>query len=332
MRTWEILLRKGNTLTERNVDDLLDKLRGLFADITAKDIMIKSVVTLTKDRTMWQAKELMRICKISGIPVTDGNNQLEGIVSIEDIIVALEGNYITDPIEKHMTRNIVTFSPEMKLESVIEMFNRYRYGRFPVVDSDGRLVGIISKKDIIGAILDKFRLIYVHDKRRREVLEQSVDWFDKSLITGDYVEKTSADFVYHIDYTDIDTAGVGSAKLKSFLKTLTDDDTLIRRVSIACYEAEVNVVIHSGSEGYIFAWYDENVTKVRVEDYGRGIENVEQAMKEGFSTASDHVRELGFGAGMGLSNMRRYSDKMVVVSEAGKGVVLEMHFYRNGRK
>jgi len=71
---------------------------------------------------------------------------------------------------------------------------------------------------------------------------------------------------------------------------------------------------------------------VRVEDYGRGIENVEQAMKEGFSTASDHVRELGFGAGMGLSNMRRYSDKMVVVSEAGKGVVLEMHFYRNGRK
>lgn len=325
-------MRKGNTLTERNVDDLLDKLRGLFADITAKDIMIKSVVTLTKDRTMWQAKELMRICKISGIPVTDGNNQLEGIVSIEDIIVALEGNYITDPIEKHMTRNIVTFSPEMKLESVIEMFNRYRYGRFPVVDSDGRLVGIISKKDIISAILDKFRLIYVHDKRRKEVLEQSVDWFDKSLITGDYVEKTSADFVYHIDYTDIDTAGVGSAKLKSFLKTLTDDDRLIRRVSIACYEAEVNVVIHSGSEGYIFAWYDENVTKVRVEDYGRGIENVEQAMKEGFSTASDHVRELGFGAGMGLSNMRRYSDKMVVVSEAGKGVVLEMHFYRNGRK
>jgi anti-sigma regulatory factor (Ser/Thr protein kinase) len=55
-------------------------------------------------------------------------------------------------------------------------------------------------------------------------------------------------------------------------------------------------------------------------------------MKEGFSTASDHVRELGFGAGMGLPNMRRYSDKMVVVSEAGKGVVVEMNFYRNGRK
>jgi CBS domain-containing protein len=319
-------------LTERSVDDLLEKLRGLFVDITAKDIMLKSVITLTKDRTMWQAKELMRICKISGVPITDADNQLEGIVSIEDIIVALEGNYITDSIEKHMTRDLVTLSPEMNLEALIEKFNRYRYGRFPVVDSEGKLIGIITKKDIIGAILDKFRLIYVHDTRRREVLERSVDWFDKSLISGDAVEKKSADFVFHIDYSEIDMAGVGSAKLKSYLKTLTDDDNLIRRVSIACYEAEVNVVIHSGSEGYIFAWYDEALVRVRVEDYGRGIENVEQAIKEGFSTASDHIRELGFGAGMGLPNMRRYSDKMVVVSEAGKGVVVEMHFYRNGRK
>jgi len=319
-------------LTERNVDDLLEKLRGLFSDITAKDIMVTNIISLTKDRTMWQAKELMRICKISGVPIVDNDNHLLGLVSIEDIILALEGNHITDPIEKHMTKDLITFAPDVDLEGLIERFNRYRYGRFPVVDSEGRLLGIISKKDIIGAILDKFRIIYVHDARRKEVLERNVDWFDRSLISGDYVEKKSADFLFHIDYTEVDMAGVGSAKLKSYLKTRTDDDSLVRRVSIACYEAEVNVVIHSGSEGYIYAWYDESVIRVRVEDYGKGIENVEQAMKEGFSTASDHVRELGFGAGMGLPNMRRYSDKMVVVSEAGKGVVVEMNFYRNGRK
>ncbi|HPI17887.1 MAG TPA: CBS domain-containing protein [Mesotoga sp.] len=319
-------------MTERNVDDLLEKLRGLFSDITAKDIMVTNIISLTKDRTMWQAKELMRICKISGVPIVDNDNHLLGLVSIEDIILALEGNHITDPIEKHMTKDLITFAPDVDLEGLIERFNRYRYGRFPVVDSEGRLLGIISKKDIIGAILDKFRIIYVHDARRKEVLERNVDWFDRSLISGDYVEKKSADFLFHIDYTEVDMAGVGSAKLKSYLKTRTDDDSLVRRVSIACYEAEVNVVIHSGSEGYIYAWYDESVIRVRVEDYGKGIENVEQAMKEGFSTASDHVRELGFGAGMGLPNMRRYSDKMVVVSEAGKGVVVEMNFYRNGRK
>lgn len=324
--------RKGSRLTERNVDDLLEKLRGLFSDITAKDIMVTNIISLTKDRTMWQAKELMRICKISGVPIVDNDNHLLGLVSIEDIILALEGNHITDPIEKHMTKDLITFSPDVDLEGLIERFNRYRYGRFPVVDSEGRLLGIISKKDIIGAILDKFRIIYVHDARRKEVLERNVDWFDRSLISGDYVEKKTADFLFHIDYTEVDMAGVGSAKLKSYLKTRTDDDSLVRRVSIACYEAEVNVVIHSGSEGYIYAWYDESVIRVRVEDYGKGIENVEQAMKEGFSTASEHVRELGFGAGMGLPNMRRYSDKMVVVSEAGKGVVVEMNFYRNGRK
>jgi CBS domain-containing protein len=324
--------RKGSRLTERNVDDLLEKLRGLFSDITAKDIMVTNIISLTKDRTMWQAKELMRICKISGVPIVDNDNHLLGLVSIEDIILALEGNHITDPIEKHMTKDLITFAPDVDLEGLIERFNRYRYGRFPVVDSEGRLLGIISKKDIIGAILDKFRIIYVHDARRKEVLERNVDWFDRSLISGDYVEKKTADFLFHIDYTEVDMAGVGSAKLKSYLKTRTDDDSLVRRVSIACYEAEVNVVIHSGSEGYIYAWYDESVIRVRVEDYGKGIENVEQAMKEGFSTASDHVRELGFGAGMGLPNMHRYSDKMVVVSEAGKGVVVEMNFYRNGRK
>ncbi|MBP7200215.1 MAG: CBS domain-containing protein [Thermotogaceae bacterium] len=327
-----MLSRKGSRLTERNVDDLLEKLRGLFSDITAKDIMVTNIISLTKDRTMWQAKELMRICKISGVPIVDNDNHLLGLVSIEDIILALEGNHITDPIEKHMTKDLITFAPDVDLEGLIERFNRYRYGRFPVVDSEGRLLGIISKKDIIGAILDKFRIIYVHDARRKEVLERNVDWFDRSLISGDYVEKKSADFLFHIDYTEVDMAGVGSAKLKSYLKTRTDDDSLVRRVSIACYEAEVNVVIHSGSEGYIYAWYDESVIRVRVEDYGKGIENVEQAMKEGFSTASDHVRELGFGAGMGLPNMHRYSDKMVVVSEARKGVVVEMNFYRNGRK
>jgi anti-sigma regulatory factor (Ser/Thr protein kinase) len=290
-------------LTERNVDDLLEKLRGLFSDITAKDIMVTNIISLTKDRTMWQAKELMRICKISGVPIVDNDNHLLGLVSIEDIILALEGNHITDPIEKHMTKDLITFSPDVDLEGLI-----------------------------IGAILDKFRIIYVHDARRKEVLERNVDWFDRSLISGDYVEKKTADFLFHIDYTEVDMAGVGSAKLKSYLKTRTDDDSLVRRVSIACYEAEVNVVIHSGSEGYIYAWYDESVIRVRVEDYGKGIENVEQAMKEGFSTASDHVRELGFGAGMGLPNMRRYSDKMVVVSEAGNGVVVEMNFYRPGRK
>ena len=245
-------------MTERNVDDLLEKLRGLFSDITAKDIMVTNIISLTKDRTMWQAKELMRICKISGVPIVDNDNHLLGLVSIEDIILALEGNHITDPIEKHMTKDLITFAPDVDLEGLIERFNRYRYGRFPVVDSEGRLLGIISKKDIIGAILDKFRIIYVHDARRKEVLERNVDWFDRSLISGDYVEEVGRFFVPHRLYRG-DMAGVGSAKLKSY-ETRTDDDSLVRRVSIACYEAELTW-LSTVSEGYIYAWYDESVIR-----------------------------------------------------------------------
>ncbi|AKI96496.1 CBS domain-containing protein [Kosmotoga pacifica] len=318
-------------MSEDRVDELLQKLQKYFSHITAAEIMNQNVITLTPERTLWQAKELMKIRKISGIPVVNDKKQLIGIVSIEDIIVALEKGCIKDSIEEHMTKKVVSFSPAESLDSIISKFERYHFGRFPVIDESGKILGVISKKDIIRTILERFRLIYVHDERRSQILEKEAEWFDRSLITGDYVKKSDADFTFRIDYTDVDLAGAGAAKLKAFLNKKELDERLVRRVAIATYEAEVNVVIHSESEGCIYCWVEKDCIKVRVEDHGKGIENVEQAMKEGYSTATDHIRELGFGAGMGLPNMRRYSDKMVVMSEVGKGVVVEMIFCERGR-
>ncbi|MEA2066654.1 MAG: CBS domain-containing protein [Thermotogota bacterium] len=294
--------------------------------------MNQNVFKMKKDRTMWQAKELMRIRKISGVPIVDDSNILIGLVSIEDIIVALENKTIKDKIESHMTKKVVTLSPKENLESVIRKFERYPYGRFPVVTEEKELVGIVTKKDVLRSILERFRMIYVHDERRTKTLERFIEIQEKSLITGEYVKKGHADFAFLINYTDVDMAGMGAAKLKSFLSKKIGDDKLARRISITAYEAEVNVVIHSSSEGFIYCWINEDVIRVRIEDHGKGIENVELALKEGYTTAPDHIRELGFGAGMGLPNMRRYSDKMVVMSEAGKGVVVEMIFYRNGEE
>jgi anti-sigma regulatory factor (Ser/Thr protein kinase) len=98
-------------------------------------------------------------------------------------------------------------------------------------------------------------------------------------------------------------------------------------VAIATYEAETNVVIHSGSPGNIYCFIYPEYIRVRVEDHGKGIEDLDKAMQEGYSTATDQIREMGFGAGMGISNMHRYSDKMVIVSEIGKGVIVEMQFF-----
>jgi len=125
--------------------------------------------------------------------------------------------------------------------------------------------------------------------------------------------------------------GIGASKLKRFLLERGVDEELARRIAIATYEAEANVVIHSESDGYIYCFIDNEKITVRVEDRGKGIENLELAMREGYSTAPDHIRELGFGAGMGLPNMKRYSDKMVIISEVGKGVIVEMVFFRRDR-
>jgi len=312
---------------DKDVNFYFEKFHKIFSHIRAEDIMKKDVVFLNRGHTLWQAKELMRIKKISGVPIIDKKRCLIGIVSIEDIIVALEKNYISDLLENHMTKSVITVAPEDNMEKIIQKFNRFDFGRFPVVDKNCVLKGLITKNDILETILGQFTIIYDHDVRREEMLNKEMEWFNKSLITGNTLDKKEADFEFHIQYTDVNLAGMGAARLKKFLNSKMNNPELVRKASIATYEAEVNVVIHSGSNGYLYCWFNDKEINVRIEDHGKGIENVDKAMQEGFSTASDHVRELGFGAGIGLVNMKRYSDKMVVVSEVGKGVVVEMSFY-----
>jgi anti-sigma regulatory factor (Ser/Thr protein kinase) len=96
---------------------------------------------------------------------------------------------------------------------------------------------------------------------------------------------------------------------------------------VATYESEANVVIHSRGEGDIYGFIYEDRIIVRVVDNGVGIEDLDKAMKEGYSTAPDYVRELGFGAGMGIPNMKRFSDKLVILSEKNVGTQVEMIFY-----
>ncbi len=307
-----------------NVQDaLLEKLQEFFRDSKVYEFMNRDVICVTPDKTLLHVKEIMRIKRISGVPVVDDGKRVIGIVSLEDIIKALEGNYIRESVEKRMTKNVVSLHENDTLQDALKAFEKYGYGRFPVVDDENKLVGIVTKHDIIYFLLTKLGLIYLHDRRMEEVLERST-----SLVTGEALERGKADFVFHIDYFDVNKIGIGAARLKRFLMEKGLDEELVRRVAIATYEAEANVVIHSGSDGYIYCFLDDEKIAVRVEDRGKGIENIELAMKEGYSTAPDHIRELGFGAGMGLPNMKRYSDRMVIISEVGKGVVVELMFFR----
>ena len=130
-------------------------------------------------------------------------------------------------------------------------------------------------------------------------------------------------FSYAVDGDNFTSAGQASVNVKKNLRQLGFDAETIRRVSIAMYEGEINMVIHAGG-GNAEVCVNDDCIEIILTDNGPGISNVEQAMQEGFSTAPDNIRSLGFGAGMGLPNMKRYTDSMEIESEVGKGTKITM--------
>lgn len=128
---------------------------------------------------------------------------------------------------------------------------------------------------------------------------------------------------YVIDGDDFTRAGEASAAVKKTLRQLGMSPDIIRKVAIALYEGEINMVIHADG-GIIDVEISSEKIDLVLKDHGKGIADIELAMKEGYSTAPDEVRSLGFGAGMGLSNMKKNSDEMKIDSEVGVGTTVFM--------
>ncbi len=300
----------------------LEKYADIFQDLKAGEIMTRNVITLTPDRRVSQAKEMMKIRKISGIPIVDRDKTLLGIISVEDIINALEYNKINDLLESMMTKNVITLKEDDGLAQIVEKFRTYKVHRFPVIDDNNKLIGIITREDIQHGILEKFNLIYAHDKKRTSTLNQ-----DYSPITGERLTVDKAEYHYKIDHSDIEAAGTGAALMQQFLNKKGVDAEITRKIGIVAYEAETNVVIHSEGEGDIYCFIKDDRIIVRIVDNGVGIEDLEKAMTEGFTTADEKVREHGFGAGMGIPNMKRFADKLVILSEKNVGTQVEVVFF-----
>ncbi len=130
-------------------------------------------------------------------------------------------------------------------------------------------------------------------------------------------------FRFSVDGENFTSAGQASVQVKKNLRQLGLDPEIIRRVSIAMYEGEINMVIHAGG-GVAEVKVAEQFVEIILEDHGPGIADIEQAMQAGFSTAPDKIRSLGFGAGMGLPNMKRYTDYMDIESKVGEGTRVTM--------
>jgi len=131
------------------------------------------------------------------------------------------------------------------------------------------------------------------------------------------------EYEYNITGGDFSKAGFASSNLKKALKQLNIPSKLIKRIVIALYEAEMNIVAHA-YEGVIKVEITPEKIYINVKDKGPGIEDIQQAMEDGYSTASEEVREMGFGAGMGLSNIKNNADDFEIVSTVNEGTELKI--------
>lgn len=136
----------------------------------------------------------------------------------------------------------------------------------------------------------------------------------------------AVELVFHISGGDFSNAGRASSQIKKVLKQLNVNARVIKRIVVAVYEGEVNVAAHA-YEGQVVAMIEENSIQVVISDKGPGIEDIQMAMQPGYSTASKEVREMGFGAGMGLSNIEKNTDELNIESQVGEGTILKFRCF-----
>jgi len=293
------------------------KVQELVYELKVEQAMTRNVITVTPQTTVSQFREIMRVNRLSGTPVME-NDELVGIISIEDLIKALANGDIEATVGQKMTREVKTLYSDEPLIQAIGRFTREGFGRFPVIDRQRKLVGILTQGDIIRGVLRELEIDY-H--------EEEIHRYRASHIFEDIIaDRTSLRFEYSVVGQDFNRAGEASSGLKRTLSRLGIAPPTIRRVAIAAYEAEMNIVIFTGG-GQLVAEVRPGRIKIEAIDNGPGIPDIEQAMQPGFSTAPEWVREMGFGAGMGLNNIQACADEMDLQSKVEEGTHLTTIIY-----
>ncbi|MGE5620133.1 MAG: CBS domain-containing protein [Sphingomonadaceae bacterium] len=291
----------------------LTKIQELMYELRVEEIMTRPVFTIRPDVSMRQAKEVMRFRRISGLPVVEGSAMV-GIVSVEDVIRWLEHGARDAAVRDWMTTRVYTVRSHEPAVQAINRFSSYKVGRLPVLDRQGELVGIVTPGDVINQVLRILDTLY----REQESHRPRVGCTLRDLVS----DTTTVTLRFEVPAGDFQRAGAAATRVKRILDGLGVDPAIVRRAGIAAYEAEMNLVMHTSHGGRLVVEIDPQRLLVQAQDDGPGIESVEQALTPGFSTAPDWIRELGFGAGMGLDNIRRCADHFSIESEVGRGTTV----------
>ena len=297
---------------------IITRVEELAYELKIAEVMTRDIKTVDPTTKMAEVLELFRVNQISGAPVID-NGVLVGIISIEDLIKALRDlgrSELKVPVSDYMTTNIIAIYSFDPIVEALKLFAKTRLGRLPVLDQAGQLVGMITKGDISRGLLSALQHDYQHEEVRRYRASHLFEDIDS--------DRTGLILRYTIKHGDFTRGGEASSKIKQALLRLGADAQTARRCGIAIYEAEMNLVIHSWHGGEIRVEVEPQRIHMETVDDGPGIEDVNLVMQPGYTTASEAVREMGFGAGMGLVNIKRCVDEMKLTSTPGKGTHLSM--------
>jgi serine/threonine-protein kinase RsbT len=217
------------------------------------------------------------------------------------------------------------------------------------------LTGLATQQAVISAHMAEFKgVVFIRGKKPKDgaekfakdnhlvLLSTELDMYDACIridsvkkgrnrgsdtsLVGSKTEQMLLSHEFFVQGNDFANAGMASTKVKSILKKIGFDPKLVRRVAISTYEGEMNVVMHA-KRAKVNLSVTPHLIEVVIDDQGKGIPDVELAMQEGFTTATEEMRAMGFGSGMGLPNIKKNSDELDIKSEVGKGTRLQMKFF-----
>lgn len=301
-------------LPEKMADDLSLRIQELAGNLKVRDVMTRKVFAVTRTCTMRDVQTIMKNNAISGVPVVDGNHII-GLVSVHDIMNAYEQEWMQDPVADHMSTGVRTLSEDQPLSLAMSAFSKFPYRRFPVVNRNNELTGMLTMRNINFALIQEL-------SRQLSAMET-----ESGHITPAASSETCIFYrVYRLSRYDFESGGKAPAELREQLQARAVPPKIIRRAAVACYELEINIIAHSYG-GTLTLYIDRDRVRITANDFGPGIADVDQAMAEGWSTANDWIRSQGFGAGMGLPNTKRLSDEFAIQSGVDMGTMVKSVVY-----
>ena len=289
----------------------IGKIQELVYELKIEAVMQRDVVTVTPQTSILTVKHLLLEHHISGLPVM-ADGKLVGLITISDVIECLEHQNDACLVQEKMA--CPPFISVYGDESVVHALNKIAHQherRLLVFDHQENFIGIITTGDITTGLLKAVNL----GIRQEEIRQYRARHIFEDIES----DATSVVLRYHVVGGDFTHGGEASSKIKKAMQRLGANPQDVRKIAIAIYEAEMNLIIHTTRGGHIQAEITPKKMMMTVTDDGPGIPDINRAMEEGFSTSSLTIKALGFGAGMGLPNIKQCMSEMTLESIVGDG-------------